>query len=399
VFLFDAFDLATSESTFRFMARLDVIVVSSVAISAAYLLMKRRRKSGAQSNYGTVDRALHRMAFSAPFVQQTAADIEEGMFGRLIDSVPDRPPIFITALPRAGTTVLLNALHELPGVATHLYRDMPFVMAPLFWSRFSGGFRQRAEPKERAHRDGILVGYDSPEAFEEVLWLRFWPQKYREDGIDLWTAADFDPEATACFRRHFRKIVALRRAGVGRYVSKNNANIARLELIPMAFPGATIIVPLRDPVEHAASLQRQHENFLGQHARDSFVKRYMADIGHFEFGELHRPICFDGFSRMTAGLTPGEPDYWLAYWIAAYRYVQAHRESVHLLPQEGLADAGSRNLPELCRRIGLDPAGVDLARHFRTVPGRAEPSCYAPALVAEARALYWDLMDTSGDRQ
>ena len=28
---------------------------------------------------------------------------------------------------------------------------------------------------ERAHGDGMTIGYDSHEAFEEVLWRAFWP--------------------------------------------------------------------------------------------------------------------------------------------------------------------------------------------------------------------------------
>jgi len=87
-----------------------------------------------------------------------------------VDDVEVEAPIFITSLPRAGTTILLAALNSVPQLATHLYRDMPFVMAPLLWSRLSGRFRKQAVLQERAHGDGIAIGYDSPEAFEEVIW-------------------------------------------------------------------------------------------------------------------------------------------------------------------------------------------------------------------------------------
>ena len=154
--------------------------------------------------------------------------------------------------------------------------------------------------KERAHGDGIEVGYDSPEAFEEILWGAFWPEKFFETGIGLWSSADRNTDAEEFFQKHFAKFVALRcqdGVGGGRYISKNNANIARLDAIPAMFPDASIVVPIRSPVAHAASLLRQHQNFLAQHKTDPFAKRYMQDIGHLEFGDLHRPIQFPGLAE------------------------------------------------------------------------------------------------------
>lgn len=71
---------------------------------------------------------------------------------------------------------------------------------------------------ERAHGDGIKIGYDSPEAFEEVIWRAFWPKKYGKDSIELWHADENMPDATEFFEKHFRKIVILRTDGAGRYV-------------------------------------------------------------------------------------------------------------------------------------------------------------------------------------
>src|SRR5690606_32429756 len=79
------------------------------------------------------------------------------------------------------------------------------------------------------------------------------------------------------------------------YCSKNNANIARLSYLLKTFPECRIVVPIRRPESHAASLLRQHQNFLKLQADDNFVLRYMRDIGHFEFGQIHKPIQFPGF--------------------------------------------------------------------------------------------------------
>jgi hypothetical protein len=119
----------------------------------------------------------------------------------------------------------------------------------------------------------------------------------------------------------------------------------------------------------------------------------MHDIGHLEFGELHRPIAFEGFKALAAGRTPREPDYWLAYWIAAYRHIGAQAEVLHIVPQEPLGTDSARIMNELCARIGLDAAGTDFTGYFRPVKQRADTTRFAPALLAEARTLYDALVD------
>ena len=249
--------------------------------------------AGQVSDYSGLDRFLHKLAFSGTFVQKVVGDLDDSMFAKSGARGGSARPIFVTSLPRAGTTILLTALASLPELASHTYRDMPFVMAPILWSKLSGKFQKGSDMKERAHGDGIEVGFDSPEAFEEILWRAFWPDKFTDDGIALWSTADRDADAEEFFRKHFAKIVTLRcsqNAGNGRYISKNNANIARLDLIPAMFPDAKILVPIRSPMAHASSLLRQHQNFLEQHKTDTFTKRYMHDIGHLELALTGRPV-------------------------------------------------------------------------------------------------------------
>lgn len=118
--------------------------------------------------YSALDRMVHRLAFAAPAVQLAAAGIEASLLSGRFKDVAVGPPVFITALPRAGTTPLLSALSLFPSLAAQTYRDMPFVLAPLLWSRLGGAFRRGGAPRERAHGDGVAIGLDSPEASEEV---------------------------------------------------------------------------------------------------------------------------------------------------------------------------------------------------------------------------------------
>jgi hypothetical protein len=268
---------------------------------------------------------LHRAAFSAVPAQLGVADIEDRLLADRCDSLDIDRPVFVTSLPRAGTTVLLEILAGLPDFTSHTYRHMPFVLCPLLWDSVSRPFRRRALLRERAHGDGIAVGFDSPEAFEEVVWKAFWPHKYASDRIEPWSADERDERFETFLHRHIRKVLWLDGAdgGPGRYLSKNNANIARIGLLTRLFPDCRILVPVRAPRDHAESLRRQHVRFGALHREDAFALRYMEWLGHYEFGRALRPIDFGGWLGRRPDADPALPEFWLAYWHAAYSHVLA----------------------------------------------------------------------------
>lgn len=356
-----------------------------------------------EKDYSSLDRAIHRLAFANRAIQLSAADIERSLFGRQYRDIAIHSPVFITSLPRAGTTLLLEIFSRIPGFATHRYRDMPFILAPLLWQRISGNFRKQAKLQERAHGDGMQVSYDSPEAFEEVVWHTCWPQKYRTDCILPWSADEASDEFREFLTAHMQKIIALRsqeQADSHRYVSKNNANIARIALLKRLYPDAVILVPFRNPVDHAASMLRQHENFLARHAGDPFSKKYMQDIGHFEFGQLHRPIRFAGTGgeRLARAGTPDTLDYWLAYWIEAFEHVVAHREQVLLLSYERSCAQGAATLERFAATIdpGFGNPPADVVNIFRSSPSyNMESRVRDRGLLEDAGSLHRRLLELS----
>ena len=243
--------------------------------------------------YGTMGRLLHRIAFRAGTAQHALSDVEETLYADRIGGITAEDPVFITSLPRSGTTILLKLLWQTGRFASHTYQDMPFVLCPLLWSRYTGRFAEEIEPTERAHGDGLEVSGESPEAFEEMIWKHFWPSHYHEGHIRPWSPGDENEEFNSFFRSHMRKRIALRTEEGDRgkmtaergYLSKNNLNIARLAALPKLLQDGTFLVPFRDPVQQASSMHRQHERFLQIHEEDDFVRDYMEAIGHHEFGE------------------------------------------------------------------------------------------------------------------
>lgn len=348
-----------------------------------------------QNQYSFADRLLHRLAFATPAAQVGLADLEERIFRRRLAGIEAVAPVFVTALPRAGTTILLEVLAGMAEFATHTYRDMPFLLCPLLWDRVAAPFRRPRPARERAHGDGILIGPDSPEAFEEILWRRFWPAQYGAEVIRPWARCD-DPEFVAFLRAHMRKIIALRQRGsphARRYASKNNLNIARLRALAQALPDATLVVLFREPLQHAHSLHRQHLRFGELHRRDPFARRYMAAIGHYDFGANLKPVDFDGWHARRSTADPQQLAFWVEYWIATYGAIlrDADAARVRWLRFESLAQL---ELQQLAAVLGTeDHAGLRGAA-VRLTPVAPVPVDFAavPAELRDAaRALHAEL--------
>jgi hypothetical protein len=349
-----------------------------------------------ENRYSRLDRLLHRLAFRTGAAQEALADIEATAFRRALDSTPSADPVFITALPRAGTTILLNLLWSMGRFASPTYRDMPFVLCPLLWSRFTGAFAVEDTPRERAHGDGMEVSGSSPEAFEETVWKRFWPRHYTTDRIVPWEPGEENAEFNAFFERHMKKIVIVRRRerpAAQRYLSKNNASIARLAARTGPMATGTLLVPFREPVQHAASMLLQHRRFLEIHAEDDFTRRYMSAIGHHEFGSDLRPVDFDGW--LADAPEPGGLEFWLRYWITAYAHILDHLgPSVVLVSYDRLTGQPDEALPPLADVLGV-PGSELLTQSGRLRSPRhhdVDPGEVPGALRRQASQLYRELL-------
>ena len=182
---------------------------------------------------------------------------------------------------------------------------------------------------QRAHGDGMDVSFDSPEAFEEVIWL----SQLRNEIVHSNHLKPLSPDIIS---KHFSqffsmsiKKLLLEKGGLEngiRYLSKNNANCSRIAAISKMFPNSTIIVPFREPLAHVGSLLKIHQQFSAEHAEDSFSKKYMAWIGHYDIGANFKPIDFDHWLK-NRSIASYDETFWLEYWTAAYRNILAQESS------------------------------------------------------------------------
>lgn len=391
----DAIGLVSQDRMLSLMLRLDyIVIVSVVAIVLSEAIRRLRKPATAEetgtNRYSSTDQFFHTIAFASPAVLKAASWIED-RFSSGAGTETAGGPIFVTSLARGGTTAVLNALADIPGMATHTYRDMPFLTAPTLWNTLSGGEKRGVERHQRAHGDGLEIDLDSPEAFEEVIWKMFWPERYTGDTIPLWTVADRNPKANRFLTRHMSKIVHARQKqsghrGCARYCSKNNGNIARIPYLLDAFPDCRIVVPVRRPESHAASLLRQHENFLKQQADDDFIRRYMRDIGHFEFGQIHKPMAFPEF--VATAHDPMTPDYWLNLWLCTFREILNHRDACIFVSQDALRDAPKATMEALCSEIGIVPGDLRFESYFHSKPDNTPRDQFDPDLLKEAEAVF-----------
>jgi len=353
-----------------------------------------------KGNYGFFDKVLHHSAFKMQKLQIKIAKYETEKNEVKQQNIAINKPVFITSLPRAGTSILLNILANSDHFSYQTYQDMPFAFLPLIWGKFSRKFEKNMVEVERAHQDGLQVNLNSPEAFEEIYYKAFWPQNYQESHIPIWEKAhnlafnDFICD-------HIKKLL-FRDKLMGnvhrtRYISKNNLNISRVSYITQLFPSATILIPFRQPLQQAISLLIQHKNFTQQHKKDKFTQSYMADIGHFDFGQNLKPINFDNWFYQCKS-QPDTLNFWLEYWFHTYRYLESNTAKPCIFFNfDTLCQSPEKSLSHLAQHLQLEPVkllkSVPMIRKLKTHDIDLKP--VNKSLIEKANKLHQQLVKRS----
>jgi sulfotransferase family protein len=247
-----------------------------------------------------------------------------------IDRVKITKPVFIAGLARSGSTILLELFAQLDQTCTHQYRDFPPVFTPFGWNWLvDHAMKQDIQPAERAHGDRIKVSPDSPEAFEEPLWMAYFPDIHDPANSNVIDGKQRYPEFEKFYQDHISKLMLVRKGT--RYVSKGNYNISRLQYLKTLFPDARFVIPIRDPAAHIASLMKQHKLFCRAAAGNQHARDHLRWAGHFEFGLDRIPVnmgskeCIDEVIRLWE--EGQEVQGWARYWNHIYGTALDHLDA------------------------------------------------------------------------
>lgn len=320
------------------------------------------------------------------------ARLESASLGPALARVPIAAPIYICGLARAGTTLLHEAIASHPAVATHRMKDFPMVFTPHWWRRAMANARLKP-PHERAHRDGVMVTSESPDALEEMLWMAHFRDCHNPTMNNVLNAETRRPDFEAFYRPHLRKLLLAENAT--RYAAKANYHVARLAYLLRLFPDAKFLIAVRSPERQIASLTRQHEWFCDVHRRYPRALANMRQSGHFEFGLDRRPIHLGDALRneqiIEDWAAGREVCGWAHYWDMIYSYLERLldaddqvRAASLVVRFETLCEAPAATLQSVFAHCAL-PEGERIVERFA---GRiSEPTYYSSGFSSADRQL------------
>lgn len=328
---------------------------------------------------------LGRILYERPGLMRSLAQMETRLYADELEERPVVSPIWVSGLARSGSTVLLELLADHPEVATQRYRDFPPVFTPIFWNKLVDYMPGKEEaPSERAHGDRIYVTSESPEAFEEPVWMSFFPHLHKRVWDETFGRKDSHPEFEAFLAAHIRKVLFVRDGT--RYLAKANYNVTRLSYLLKMFPDARFVVPVRGPVWHVASLMKQHRLFVQGETEHPEARAHLARAGHFEFGLDRVPInCGDedvASAVMQLWAEGREAEGWALQWAEVYAYIAracesdpALSEAVLFLRYEELCERPAEVMERVLGHCGLAPSVEVLQRAQQRL---RPPDYYAP---------------------
>ena len=158
-------------------------------------------------NYSKIQKFLHDFVLSKKIINKSLFEFEKIVYLKNKD-IKSQSHVFITGLPRSGTTSILNFLFSSGEYASLTYNNMPFILSPHLSKLFH---KKNITKKERLHRDGINFDNNSPEALDEIFF-------------------DNNEEFVKNEIVNYIQLISLSNNKT-KYLSKNNLNYKRVDLI------------------------------------------------------------------------------------------------------------------------------------------------------------------------
>ena len=281
--------------------------------------------------------------------------------------------VLVTGLARAGTTALVRTLSERGPFRSLDYSNMPVLLAPRLWAKFYRASRK--EQQERAHGDGIKVGLASVEALEEYFFKVVTGDRFLKK--DRLVRHELSTEENEQYRKYFKSLCKPGEV----YLAKNNNAVLRLPSLLAQNPDMKVFVLVREPLEHAYSLYKQHLKFSEEQSEDPFVLTYMNWLGHHEFGQGQLP--FD-LGVVGAGRDREKLDFWLERWVEYYSYAQG-LGGMEFIRYEDFLARPSQVVERIAKATGININAEDIPVFEKTPEA---PSGFSPDLILMAQNVY-----------
>ena len=318
-------------------------------------------------SYSNLQKFLHDFVLSKKIINKSLFELEKIIYLKNKD-VKNHSHIFITGLPRSGTTSLLNFIFSSNEYASLTYNNMPFILSPNFSKFFQ---KKKIQKKERLHGDGINFDNYSPEALDEIFFDN--NEKFIKNELISYI-----------------QLILLNK-NKNKYLSKNNLNYKRIDLICSILPNSIFLIPIREPLQHAYSLLNQHLHFIQLQKEDKFILRYMNYLGHNEFGLNHKfwnnPINYDDINKI---------DYWLEQWIMFYQNILDKYQSYsncHFIIYEELANINY--IKKILKKINFKNSNLK-SNFFKNSNKKEIQNLYNKANYDKARSIYQKFLSLIG---
>jgi hypothetical protein len=209
-----------------------------------------------------------------------------------------------------------------------------------------------------------MVNRDSPEAVEEPIWMRFFDTIHNDTVSNIFDEKTSNPEFEETYDSILRKLMHNQKST--RYIAKNNYNVSRLNYLHKLYPNMKIIIMIRHPINHIASMVKQDAIIEELEMQNKRLLHWTKIIGHREYGTAK--ICVNVDSTKTIEeirrLWENEKTYvkgWAIQWKMIYSYITEFlKQNKHIADNalivryEDLTDKSSKIIDELIKFLELD---------------------------------------------
>ena len=224
----------------------------------------------------------------------------------------DKKCIFVSGMPRSGTTILTHIISNFNDIGSFNYSDLPFTKIPFIWSKINWLYYLKNKSSERVHGDGLKINLFSPDAFEELIWSENLSNYENENFSTILDSNYENKKLEKELARSINKILLIRKKKT--YLSKGNYNIFRIKYIRKILKNSFFLICIRNPLDVIKSSIRVHKKFLEIGEVNKKFTDEMNELCHFEFGKNRKDPFRNNFHK-------DEAKYYENQWLQMHKFI------------------------------------------------------------------------------